>query len=261
MTEQDPNAAPPSGQAAPVPQAPAAQPGQAPKDPDDQLPEKFKGKTAAEIAKSYVELEGKLGEHSKEIETARKENKELKALGWLIGQNPDLKKAVEAEIDRLEGKQTPKSGEEPKKPDDTRAAVTGQLIGKFEEDHGLTLIPKEKKVELDRAIGRELVDMLDLTGTKTPSQVIAELPVDRLPIYLKKAYVLATAGDTEERTRSKEFIEARRNQAAVIGSMPSSGVNSGGDELTPGEKESARRMNISEEDWKKQKKEMAQEKY
>ena len=250
---------PPTEEKHEEPKAPVTTPGQAPT--VDELPEKFKGKSASEIAKSYLELEKIHGEHSQEVETNRKEIEQWKALGAVIAGKPELKKAIQDEIDRISGKAKDpvKPGEEPKKPDDTRIALQDQIINKFEEDRGLRLIPKEKKAELDKAIGRELVDMLDPTGTKTPSEIIESIPVDRLPKYLDKAYLLATSQDKEERTRSQEFIEAKRNQAAMIGSMPSSGVRESDFDLTPGETEAARRMNISEEDYKKQKIEMAKE--
>lgn len=251
--------APPAADKPIEPKAPVTAPGQAPT--ADELPEKFKGKSASDIAKSYLELEKEHGKHTEEVKKTREENEQWKALGQVIGNNPALKKAVQDEIDHITKPKTEdkKEDKETPKRDDVRIAAQDQIINKFEEDRGLRLIPAEKKTELDKAIGRELVDMLDPTGTKTPSEIIASIPVDRLPKYLDKAYLLATAGDKEERTRSQEFVEAKRNQAATIGSMPSSGVRESDFNLTPGEKEAARRMNISEEDYIKQKKEMAKE--
>lgn len=241
------------------PQAPAPTPGQAAA-PVDDLPEKFKGKSAAEIAKSYLELEKTHGKSAEELGKSREEIAQWKALGQVIGGKPELKKAIQDEIDRISGKAPAKPGEpEAPKRDDVRISQQDMIINKFEDDRGLRLIPLEKKQELDKAMGRELVDMLDPTDTKSPSEIIESIPVDRLPKYLEKAYLLAIAGDKEERTRSQEFVEAKRNAAATIGSMPSSGVNSSDFSLTPGEKEAARRMNISEEDYIKQKKEIAKE--
>lgn len=227
-------------------------------DKKDTLPEKFKGKSAEEIAKSYIELEKKIGDQGKEVEDTRKEISQWKALGQVISESPDIKSALEKEIAKRSGKKTEDDKKEEKKEDklkrdDTRIAMEDQIINKFETDRGIDTLPKEKKSDLDKAIGRELVDMLDPTGTKSPSEIIASIPVNRLPNYLEKAYKLATADDKEERTRSQEFVEARRNREATIGSISSSGVKTSDIELTQSEREAARRMHVTEEQYKKNK--------
>lgn len=239
-------------QAPAAPEAGKAQPGAE----TPSLPEKFKGKTSEDIAKAYLELEKEHGKHSEEVKKSRDEIAQWQALGNVIRGNPELQKSIQAEIDKISGKavETAKPGE-PTKPvrDDTRIALEDQIINKFEEEHGLKGVASEKKKEMDTAIGRELAAMLDPTGTKRASEVLAGIPLDRLPMYLDKAYKLATADDEKERARNQAYLEARTNNMAAIGSISSSGVNASSVDLTPGEREAARRMNISEEDYKKSK--------
>ena len=55
---------------------------------EEDVPEKFRGKSAADIAKSYIELEKKLGENSNDVAKVRKE---LELVGQVIEGNPELK--------------------------------------------------------------------------------------------------------------------------------------------------------------------------
>ncbi len=228
--------------------------------PQDDIPEKFKGKSPAEIAKAYVELEREHGKVKNEVGTTRDEIAQWKALGNVIKGNPKLKEAIQQEIDRLAGKKPDDTKpEEPKQPDDTRIALENQIIDKVEGKYGLSQLDAEKKKELEKRIGTELADMYDPGGTKPPSEVLRSIPLDKLERSIEKAYRLATLDDQVERARSQAYIEARVNNEARIGSMAATGTSGESLVLTPGQKEAARKMGISEEDYKKQLQEIQKE--
>lgn len=242
---------PPAPTAGPV--APPAPGGQAPAEPKDTLPEKFKGKSAEDIAKAYLELEKKHGEIAAKVGSSEKQLEDWNALGKVIAGNPELRKSVEDEIAKISGKkEDPKDPKAPAGDSETRKATEDLIINNFETAHGLASLTEEKKVEINGKIAKELRDMLDPTGTKSNAEVFNSIPPSRLNVYLEKAYKLAIIGDDVESARNQAYIDARQNALATMGSMPSSGANRSSVELTPGQREAARRMNISEEDYKKQ---------
>jgi hypothetical protein len=223
----------------------------------DDVPEKFKGKSAGEIAKSYLELEKTLGTKAKNEKEAREQVQQWEQLGKVIESNPALYKQVEDEITRSASKTSPTTT--PKR-DDTRIALENQIITRFEEERGIQGLEGEKKQQLHSRIGEELKDMLDPGGTKTVNEVLSNIPLDRLPRYLNNAYKLATAGDKDEQARAEAILEARQNREAVFGAIPSSGIKGKTKTLTPDQQRVARRMNMSEEDYLKQLEEIEKEK-
>lgn len=249
-----------SGQADTTPDAPSSQPdGQAGEKPDgetktDDLPEKFKGKSVQEVAKSYLELEKKLGEHSTTVDQAKKQLKQWEALGAVLESNPELYRAVEDEILRVNGKKRDTTENDPASAkDDTRIATENILINNFEKQFGIDQLPPEKRGELHKQIGTELAEMIDPGGEKSVKDVMNSIPLDRLPKYLEKAYRLATINDANEKARLDGLLQARQNNEASFSSVPSSSVNGQKVQLSDEEKKVARRMNISEEDYLKQK--------
>ena len=221
----------------------------------DDLPEKFKGKSASEIAKSYLELEKQFGEHSQEVKQTRDEIAQWQALGNVIKGNPKLREEIQVEIDRISGKKPDNADKsKPTEPtrDDTRIALENEIINNFEEKFGLHRLDNEKKKVIDKAIGTELAEMFDPGGTKPPSEVLRVIPLDKLSRVLEKAYRLATLDDEKEQVRSQAYLDAKLNNEAKIGSMPSSGAQSETIILTPEQREAAKRMNVSEENYKKQ---------
>lgn len=220
----------------------------------DDLPEKFKGKSASEIAKSYIELEKKFADHGKEVGQTRQELENWKALGRVIEDNPELAKQIDEEIDRIAGKKSEsnKTDQTPKS-DDTRTATENIIIGNFEKQYGLDRLDGEKKMKINQAIGEELADMIDPGGKMSVKQVLDSIPLDRLDKYLHKAYRLATINDRDEQARVEALVEARNNSEASFGSIPSSGLKSNETKLSPDEIKVARKMGISEEDYLKNK--------
>ena len=222
-----------------------------PSDIHSDIPERFKGKTAEEIAKSYTELEKIHGKHTDEVKKTRDELAQWEALGKVIAGNPELEKQVQEEIDRISGKKSQDKKEEPKNtvPDEYRRATESQIVNQFEKEIGLNKLEGDKKKEIYQRIGSELDFMAGPGGMKS-------IPLDRLPAYLDRAYKLATVNDREERSRLEAYAKARENMEASFGSIPSSGVNSETVTLTSDQQKAARKMGISEDNYKKQIKEI-----
>lgn len=255
MTEEIKTEVPPQDGQTPVTPAPSAQQdGQAKTvETQDNLPEKFKGKTAGEIAKSYLELEKRVGEQSKsaaEAKETRAQLAEWEALGKVLEESPALYKQVEDEIKRRAGTTTvPQTVTR----DDTRIATETILINNFEKQYSIDTLPQEQRSEMHKKIGAELAELLDPAGKKSVKEIMDTIPLDRLPKYLDKAYRLATIGDEKEHSRLQALAEARQNSEGAFSSMTSSSPTGKENKLTDEEKKVAARMNISEEKYLKSK--------
>ncbi len=228
----------------------------------EDLPEKFKGKSAKEIAESYIQLEKKAGEHSTEVNQARQSLQQWEALGKVIQDNPALEKLIVEEIQKISGKDGESKNEKSEQQlsrDDTRIAVEKGIVKDFESEYGINRLAGDDKVDLQKRIGKELEDMLDPKGTTPASQLIQELPLDKLPNLLRKAYKLATADDEKERARLRGLAEARNNRDAEFGTIPSSSGSSNQVRLTEEELKVAKRLNITPEKYLKNKEELAKE--
>jgi hypothetical protein len=229
----------------------------------DQLPEKFKGKSAQEIAQSYAELEKQLGKHATEASQTKAEAvkatqqlQQWEALGKVIQGNPALYYQIENEIKNL-GQSKPLN----QQPDptiakierdltDTKLATQNQVFDKFESKFGITELSKEDQDSLKQKIGKELSEM---TGAKDVESAIAGLSLDRLPVFLEKAYRLATDSDDNERARLKGMLDAKRNNQASFGNVPSSSIRENPNGLSPEEKRVAKKLGIAEDKYLKSK--------
>jgi len=220
----------------------------------DNLPEQFKGKTAAEIAKSYIELQKQYGKHTQDVSKTREELAKWEKLGQVLEDDPELYKQVEEAIDKLSGKKSDTiENDQAPQIKDIKVTQENSIINEFEKDFGINSLSTEKRQALHEKIGTELAEMLDPGGKKTVRQVMDSLPLPKLRTYLEKAYRLATDGDREERARMQAFLENRQNNEASFGSIPSSSVSSKQGQLTEAEKVTAKKMGISEEAYLKQK--------
>lgn len=226
----------------------------------DDLPEKFKGKSAKEIAESYLALEGKLGENAQFINKARKDLGNWEALGKVIQSNPALYSQIEFEIKKLTGQVPGQKQEDPKirnlegQVSDTRRATQGSIFEKFEGKY-LQNLSEDKRKELQGKIGKEVVEMFDWSGDKSFDQVVEQIPLDRLPQVLEKAYKLAVG---DERARLEGRLEADKNRAGMFGNMPSGNSKSEDEGLSSDEKRVAAKLGITEEKYLKQKQAMNQ---
>ncbi len=222
----------------------------------EQLPDKFKGKTATEIAQSYLELEKQVGKHTTEVQQTKAEAQKVQtqlqqweALGKVIQSNPALYYQIEGEIKKLSNQQPLNQQTDPAIPriekdlTDTKLAAQNQIFEKFESRFGIDNLPTEDANNLKQKVGRELAE---ITGAKDTASAVAALSLDRLPIFLEKAYRLATDGDQKERSRLQGMLEARKNNQGAFGNVPSSSIRQDADGLSPEEKVVAKRLGITE---------------
>lgn len=236
----------------------------------DDLPEQFKGKSASDIAKSYLELQKTMGKQAdevgqtrQEIANAKKALSDWEALGQIIEKDPVLFNQLEAQI-TLAGR-SPSQNQDPalskilQEVSDTRLATQGQIFEKFEGKYGIDRLKTDDKKGLQSKVGNELHDLLDPKHSKNFNQVLASIPLDQLPMYLEKAYHLATRDDEKERSRMQGMIQARQNSDATFSSMPSSSIRQSDNTLSPEEKKVAKRLGIGEDKYLKQKKEIAKQ--
>lgn len=217
----------------------------------DELPETYRGKTVADLAKMHQELEKKLGAHSQELGATRKEIEQWRVLGSLIKNNPTLAKAIEAEIDLIDGKKTT-TQEQPSVRDDVRISAEQNIIEKFESKYGLAHLPAEKRQVLNKKIGEALAEMVDPSGTKSLPEILNSISLVRLPKFLDNAYKLVAGDDREERARMEAYVTARQNSEATFSSFPSSQSRSDSITLTPAQKAAAKGMGMTEEDYIKE---------
>ncbi len=124
----------------------------------DNIPEKFKGKSASEIAKAYVEAEKKLGEHSRKVSEVRGQLDQWEKLGKILEANPELYKQVESEIGKYSGEKvdTTVSDQVSQDVKDTKLATESRIISDFEQKYNLHLVSTEKKADLLQKIGTEI---------------------------------------------------------------------------------------------------------
>jgi hypothetical protein len=175
--------------------------------------------------------------------------------------DPELFKQVEKSIEKFSGKKTDTTvndqvSEEIK---DTKSATENQIVTGFEQKYKLDILPTEKKTALQGKIGKELAEMLDPGGKKTIKQVMDSIPLTRLPVYLEKAYRLATIDDRDEQIRAKAVLDARINAEASFGSSQSQSLSTKEGSLTDQEKKTAKKFGISEEKYLAQKQAIANE--
>jgi hypothetical protein len=223
--------------------------------PVDDIPEKFKGKSASEVAKSYLELEKKLGDGDK----TAKEKQELadevikwRELGQYIEKDPELVKNIELSIKKQRG-----ITDEPAEPeDDTKIALRDDKINNFEKKYAIDTLEPEKRQEMHKRIGEQVRILVDPSGKTTYQEAVKKIPVSQLQNYLETAYKVSTVDDEKERSRLQGMIEARQNGEGVVGSIPSSAGKSDTITLTPEQRKVAQKLGITEEKYATQLKKM-----
>lgn len=235
----------------------------------DNLPEKFKGKKPEELVNSYLDLEKKSTQLGQELQMTKKQLADMKALEEFIDSDPESLAFLKSRLEIKRGKPNQQSDSKNTLPSDyenvkgeiadTRIATQGQIFEKFEGKFGIDRLKDQEKSAIQQKIGQELKSMLDPTGSRSVGEIIGRIPLSSLPMYLEKAYQLATIDDEKEQTRRKTLAQARRNADATFSSIPSSDLAEDSTTLSADEKKVAKGLGISEEKYLKQKKEIAQE--
>lgn len=221
---------------------------------ETQVPNKFEGKSTEDVIKAYEELSKKIGEQGEKLGRTNKEKEELakqidnwNKLGKVIEEDPELYKAIEQKVKG-------KSSEEPtvQMPNPTDITVGNNIVRDFEGRYAISKLDPEKAKVLREKIGAELAEIYDPEGKKDRSNILNIVPINKLEGALEKAYRYATLDDKEEQARLRGMAEARQNQDGEFGSISFSGANSEV-QLTPAEREAARKLGVSEQDYLKAK--------
>lgn len=245
---QNDNPTNPNPTPAPAPTPTPTNPTPAPAAPE--LPQDIKAKLekAEKIEKEYQEYKSQVDP----------------VLETLWADQDLLKKTIEVHNKRT-GK-VPAAPTDPNKPDnkptdDTRASQVSIIQERFEEKVGINKITDPKKQgEVRGMVGQMLKEMLDPKGNKTIQQVFEEVNLVKLPWYLEKAYQLVNREAdlaTAKESGKNEVLSQYEEGVGVIGSMPGGSAPAAEMVLSAIERQTAKKMGISEEQYLKNKKEIA----
>ena len=250
-----------------------------------QVPDKLKGKSAEELAKSYLELEKKLGEQSNEVSEARKKvddalklqtdavrtRETLQELTELIYTDPERVKAVESWYAKKTGKSEDQNSDGQASPsgklapssqnqhlvDDTRRTLQDQIFEEFYVKTGIANLPTKEKQEALQKISSEFAELFDPAGKKTVAQIVTERPLASLGRDLDKAYRLSSlSGKNED---SAGALAQEQNNQAAIGSMAGQTIREDQVKLSSAEEEMAKNLGISPEKYLERKKQILKE--
>lgn len=218
-----------------------------------QLPQHLQGKGIEDVVKMYGELERKFGEQSGEVGKLRKVAEQFEFINKVVTQDPELLKRMDEAIGKVTGKTTTPAKVDDKKPgsgegdSSSRKYLENKIVDEFASNFGLSnLKPEEKQAELTK-VGQALVSMLDPTGQRDVTQVLQSIPLEKLPEFLENAYWVANKAKIAQGGTQQNF--------ASIGRMSTSSSKSGSDiSLTDSERNIAKKLGVSEEDYLKNKK-------
>lgn len=237
----------------------------------DDLPERFKGKTANEIANQYLDLQKKLGEQANELGTTRQQLQKWNEFDqWLTQSEPEVvaliaKKArAMSQVPNQNQTQTqtqvnPEINRMRAEVSDTRLVQQQGIIEKFESKYGINQLEGEAKADLQKRIGQEIKEMRAPGGDKPLANIIAETPLQVLGSVFEKAYRLATDDDAQEKSRVKGMVDAQRNNQAAFSSLPSRSIREDTTTLTADERKVANKLGIGEKRYLESKKKIAEE--
>lgn len=234
---------------------------------EDKEKQSFAGrfKSPEDLEKGYQELEKKLGEQGRELGEARKKLTQAyeyqsytQPVVQAIDNNPNLRKEVLTElgIDEEERpventKQQTGTTEDTsavvkkyvqKEVGDVKAAQRKQAIQEFEKSVGISDLEREKQSEQRKEMGKYL--------SKWFPQGIDSIPATQLSEVLDDAYKLANTDSIKSQGKAEGRVEERKVTSGAIGSIPSGEVPTKEQvKLTPKQKEVAKKMGLSEEDY------------
>ena len=249
-----------------------------------QVPDKLKGKSAEELAKSYVELEKKLGEQSGEVSEARKKvedalklqadaleaRKTLQEFTEVVFADPEYTKTFQSWYEKKYGKPANQNSNDgaspsgnsspltqtPSQVDDTRGALQDQIFDDFYAKTGIDKLPAKEKQEALQKVSSEFAEMFDPVGRKTMSQIVSERPLKSLRRDLERAYRLSDVGHVEN---MQSVLAQEQNNQAAIGSLSGQTIREDLVKLTSAEEQMAKNLGISSEKYLERKKEMLKE--
>jgi hypothetical protein len=207
-----------------------------------------KYKTAEELAKSYKELEKKLGEQGEKIRTSEEFASLMTPLLEEIRNDPEVFDKLDKKL-RKRNSPDSTSDKDDTKGDKKTTNVSDwafdKTIAEFEDKHGFKQLSADEVKTLRSAIGDVI---LDLTGKK-----LNEIDLNRLEPVLENAYILANKDKLMKESALEALVSAKGTSEAAIGSISSSSGKTA-DTLSPEEATVAERLGISREQYLKGKK-------
>jgi len=239
------------------------------------LPEKFQGKTPADIAKAYDELEKKLGEQSRTVEEARALQEQTDTLVKAIYSDPDLYRKVEQGVKRYTSGETlpdersnpaDKGDEARKSPkvdpiiSDLKLVEENRIINKFMSDYGYTGLDEKTRKDSYAKLATTLAEIVDPGGKRPMQEVLSSIPLPKLGKYLENAHFIANKEAIIAHERQAAMLRGEENKSGAIGSFAAASPARGqGITLTNQERDIARKMGISEEKYLSKKLQMSKE--
>lgn len=223
----------------------------------------YKFKTQEEAEKSYQELEKKFGEHSQEVEAARKFQEDSKVVFDAIWSDPDLYRAVETGIKkRQNGAQLPETKPTvPKKGDEEASVINNQvseikktqenkILNDFYAQFGYRNLGEKEFRDATQNLSLTLAEIVDPSGQRPIREVLNNIPLSKLPRFLEHAHKIANYNMAIGQAK-KSALSQVENEDATIGSFAASSGQGRGNAvtLTNRERETARKMGIKEEDY------------
>jgi hypothetical protein len=203
-------------------------------------PERFQ--TDKDLAKSYNDLETKLGDQSEEIRKAREFAELVNPLLEEIRNDPEVFNKLDEKL-RKKGQPNGQPETDAKKTvdqDEVHGAASDLIRTKFEERHGIDkLSPEEQKIARKK-IGEVIYD---LTGTS-----FNDVDLRRLNGVLENAYILANKDKLIEQSKLEALASAKGAEEAGISSIPSS-QEKGETTLTPEEAKTAERLGLTRDQY------------
>lgn len=239
------------------------------------LPEKFQGKSPADIAKAYVDLEKKLGEQSKTVEEARALQEQTDTLVKAIYSDPDLYRQVENGVRKYttgeklpDERSNPKDkGDEAQKPpkvdpiiSDLKMVEENRIINKFMSDYGYTGLDEKTRKDSYAKLATTLAEIVDPGGKRPMQEVLSSIPLPKLGKYLENAHFIANKEAIIAHERSAGMLRSEENKSGAIGSFAAASPARGQSiTLTSKERDIAQKMGISEEKYMEKKIQMSKE--
>jgi len=127
--------------------------------------------------------------------------------------------------------------------EEVKSSQREEIVSSFERDFGISGLPDDGKREARRKVEGFLNDFG--WGVKTT-------PLTQLRSQMEKAYVATHAEKLREEGKLEGFIQARTNDSGIMGSFPSGSVQTEqAADLTPKQKEWAKKLGVDEEGAKK----------
>lgn len=214
-------------------------------DAPSNTPNNLKGKTSDDIVKMYGEAQSQIGKLSTELGDLRKFREQMNPVLEVIQEDRDIYDKLDNTLKKKAGVVVPDkpSGETVNTDNETRSVVESQIINQFIDRNGINTLDQETKGKVLSQVGKELINMYDLSGKATSSEVISKINLSTLDQKLQDALLL-----------SKAKYGFKVDPAAEIGSISSGSLNTNSDKLSTDEAKVAKRMGVSEEDYIKNKK-------